>query len=70
MRTLLTLAMLAPLTMAQDYTWREALNAIRHVETGSHKTGLGVVGDNGKALGPYQISVSYTHLTLPTKRIV
>ena len=59
MRTLLTLALLAPLTMAQDYTWREALNAIRHVETGSHKTGLGVVGDNGKALGPYQIWSPY-----------
>ena len=59
MKTLITLLLMCPLTMAQDYTWREALDAIRHVETGSHKTGLGVVGDNGKALGPYQIWSPY-----------
>ena len=59
MRTLLTLVLLAPLTLAQDYTWRETLNAIRHVETGSHYDGVGVKGDGGNALGPYQIWYPY-----------
>ena len=58
-RLLIITALLAPVLVAQDYTWRETLNSIRHVETGTHKTGVGVVGDDGHALGPYQIWSPY-----------
>ena len=58
-RLLLTTLLLAPMCMAQDYTWRETLNAIRHVETGTHYDGVGVVGDGGYALGSYQIWEPY-----------
>jgi len=59
LRLLIITALLAPVLVAQDYTWRETLDAIRHVETGTHKTGVGVVGDDGHALGPYQIWSPY-----------
>ena len=43
-----------------DYTWREALDAIREVETGGEPNGgIGAKGDNGNALGPYQIWPAY-----------
>ena len=58
-RLLIITALLAPVLVAQDYTWRETLDAIRYVETGTHKTGVGVVGDGGHALGPYQIWMRY-----------
>jgi hypothetical protein len=46
--------------MAQGYTWRQCLNAIRQVETGgSPNGGIGAIGDKGKALGPYQIWKPY-----------
>jgi len=59
LRLLIITTLLAPVLVAQDYTWRETLNAIRHVETGTHLTGVGVVGDDGHALGPYQIWEAY-----------
>ena len=59
LRLLIITALLAPVVVSQDYTWREALDAIRHVETGTHLTGVGVVGDDGHALGPYQIWSPY-----------
>lgn len=41
---------------AQSYTWKDTLDAIRQVETGGlPNEGLGAKGDNGNALGPYQI---------------
>jgi len=46
--------------MAQDYTWRETLDAIRHIETGSYEhEGRGIKGDHGNAYGPYQIWLPY-----------
>jgi len=48
--------MLLPIYTPKSYNWKQALNAIRIVETGSQRNdGIGAVGDNGKALGPYQI---------------
>jgi len=42
------------------YTWRQALDAIRIVETGGHPNeGIGVIGDGGGAAGPYQIHRAY-----------
>lgn len=39
-----------------DAEWRNVLDAVRQVETGGKPNeGIGVVGDNGDALGPYQI---------------
>jgi len=39
-----------------SYNWRQVLDAVRVVETGgSPNEGRGATGDNGKALGPYQI---------------
>ena len=59
LRLLIITTMLAPVVVAQDYTWREALDAIRHAETGTHLTGVGVVGDDGHALGSCQIWEAY-----------
>ena len=45
---------------AQTYTWRQALDAIRQVETGGcPNEGIGTKGDNGNAWGPYQIWPAY-----------
>ena len=62
MKTILTLlSLLAGLQPAQPqtsktYGWKDLLPAIRMVETGgSPKGGLGAIGDNGNAFGPYQI---------------
>ena len=42
------------------YDFRDALDAIRLVETGGQPNdGVGSLGDNGKALGPYQIWKAY-----------
>jgi hypothetical protein len=46
-------------TSAQAQTWDSFLNAIQKVETGSQKDPNNAVGDNGKALGAYQIWYSY-----------
>ena len=55
-RTILTLLVLAGCAQAQTYTWRQTLDAIRVVETGGEPNeGIGAKGDNGNALGPYQI---------------
>jgi len=44
----------------QTYTWRQALDAIRQVETGGRPNeGIGCRGDDGFALGPYQIWSAY-----------
>lgn len=41
---------------SKNYGWKNLLPAIRMVETGgSPNGGLGAVGDNGNAWGPYQI---------------
>ena len=51
---------LAGSAAAQTYTWRQCLDAIRKVETGGMpKGGIGAIGDNGKAYGPYQIWSPY-----------
>ena len=62
MKTILTLlSLLAGLQPAQPqtsktYAWKDLLPAIRMVETGgSPRGGLGAIGDNGNAFGPYQI---------------
>ncbi len=42
------------------YAWSDALAAIRQVETGGEPdNGIGAVGDNGHALGPFQIWMPY-----------
>lgn len=42
------------------YEWYEVLDAIRRVETGGEPNkGLGAVGDNGNAVGPFQIWKAY-----------
>jgi len=38
---------------------RRLLDAIRQVETGGHPDPANAVGDEGKSLGPYQISRAY-----------
>ena len=51
-----TVATALPNEESKGYSWAQLLNAIRYVETGSQRNGgIGAVGDNGKALGPYQI---------------
>ena len=42
---------------SEDRQLRRFLDAIRRVETGA--TGIGAVGDGGRALGPYQIHKAY-----------
>ena len=50
----------ASLADAQSYTWRDTLDAIRQVESGGlPDEGVGARGDNGNALGPYQIWSAY-----------
>lgn len=44
---------------AQAQTWDTFLDAIQKVETGSEKDPNNAVGDNGKALGAYQIWYDY-----------
>ena len=45
---------------AATYSFRDALDAIRLVETGGQPNdGVGSRGDNGNALGPYQIWKAY-----------
>lgn len=46
-------------TTAQAQTWDTFLDAIQAVETGSEKDPNEAVGDNGKALGAYQIHKVY-----------
>ena len=56
MRVALAMLALAGAVSAQSYTWRQTLDAIRQVETGGEPNdGIGAVGDNGNAIGPYQI---------------
>lgn len=38
---------------------RQLLDAIREVETGGHSDPANALGDRGRSLGPYQISVAY-----------
>ena len=54
---LLAAASLAPSPALQEtFTWRETRDAIRVVETGGETDeGRGAIGDNGNALGSYQI---------------
>ena len=54
--------LVAPLfgSTLRTYTMAEALSAIRQVETGGELNGgIGAVGDNGNALGPFQIWMAY-----------
>lgn len=44
---------------AQAQTWDTFLDAVQKVETGSEKDPNNAVGDNGKALGAYQIWYDY-----------
>jgi len=44
---------------AQAQTWDTFLDAIQKVETGAEKNPNTAVGDNGKALGAYQIWYNY-----------
>jgi len=44
---------------AQAQTWDTFLDAIQQVESGSFKDPNNAVGDNGKALGAYQIWYDY-----------
>ena len=59
--TLLLLSLMMGLQSPQpqtskNYGWKDLLPAIRLVETGgSPRGGLGAIGDNGNAFGPYQI---------------
>ena len=56
----LILLLLVSVPAADTYTWPEALEAIRQVETGGEpREGLGAVGDGGSALGPFQIWKPY-----------
>jgi len=50
------------------YTNRHILDALRQVETGGMPNeGIGAKGDNGKAIGPYQIHrIYHTDSKLPT----
>tara|TARA_R100001443_G_scaffold14168_1_gene24081 strand:- start:286 stop:726 length:441 start_codon:yes stop_codon:yes gene_type:complete len=58
MRHILTaILLLAPVASAQ-YGWRDALDAIKQVETGNG-SGIGVKGDGGRAAGPLQIHRIY-----------
>lgn len=58
--TAVALAAAAPAAEAQTHTWRQALDAIRQVETGGlPNEGAGAKGDNGRAAGPYQIHSIY-----------
>jgi delta 1-pyrroline-5-carboxylate dehydrogenase len=58
--TALAACALATACMAETYTWRETLDAIRVVETGGCKNGgIGAKGDGGRAAGPYQIHRVY-----------
>ena len=54
---LAAILVLAPVASAQ-YGWRDALDAIKQVETGSG-SGVGVKGDGGRAAGPLQIHRIY-----------
>jgi len=58
---LLAAVSLAPSPVLQEtFTWRETLDAIRVVETGGEpREGRGAIGDNGNALGSYQIWKPY-----------
>ena len=58
---LLAAASLAPPpALHEAFTWRETLDAIRVVETGGEpREGRGAIGDNGNALGSYQIWKPY-----------
>ena len=47
--------LLAP---TDTYNLDQALNAIKMVEVGN-SSGIGTIGDNGKAFGPFQIHESY-----------
>ena len=56
------IALAAPLfgSSLKSYTMTEALAAIRQVETGGEPDGgIGAVGDNGHALGPFQVWMAY-----------
>lgn len=55
--TLLSMLLLAPPPAGWDA--RPTLDAIRTVETGGHRDPANAVGDGGRALGPYQIHLSY-----------
>jgi len=56
---LAAILVLAPVASAQ-FAWRDALDAIRQVETGGRPNqGRGAKGDGGNALGPYQIWRAY-----------
>lgn len=47
-------------TAKTEADWKQILEAIREVETGGKPNrGVGVTGDNGKALGPFQIHKIY-----------
>lgn len=44
----------------KHYTWEQTLEVIRQIETGGTRSkGIGIIGDGGKALGPYQIHKAY-----------
>lgn len=57
MKTILAIILIGS-TLAHADTGK-LLDAIRQVETGGHKDQANAVGDNGKALGPYQIHKVY-----------
>ena len=52
--------LLCSFNTSSTYSWRDTLDAIRQVETGGEPNdGVGARGDNGNALGPYQIWSAY-----------
>jgi hypothetical protein len=59
MLTYLTIALLLAINPPAGFDPRPILDAIRAVETGGHRDPSNAVGDNGKALGPYQIHRVY-----------
>ena len=57
--TTLILTLVLAVQMPANFDPRPVLDAIRQVETGGHRDPANAVGDNGAALGPYQIHRVY-----------
>lgn len=53
---MLTLSLAAP---AASASLERLFDAIRQVETGDHPDPVNALGDNGRSLGPYQITRAY-----------
>ena len=57
--TSLIITLVLAVQMPANFDARPVLDAIRQVETGGHGDPANAVGDNGAALGPYQIHQVY-----------